>query len=128
MIHYALIDEEGCVTEAGTTDRPPLGYIPFKDGLEPQWAEWLMFKDGGWQERPLPPAPVVTNGRFLLEECPVGTRALVMDAQTGAFFGEALEENGVLDIELPDPGGYMIEVEPPRPWIKPEIMTILVEL
>lgn len=127
MIQYAILDEHGCIELAGITDFPPVGHIPLSTKF-PLWSvEYLMFKDGEWQERPALDDPVITAGGFTLTNCPPGTRGAVFDKLTGVYFGEVLEENGVIEIELPDPGTYSVEIETPKPWIKPEPFTLTIE-
>lgn len=125
MIMWAITKENGCIELAGISKSPPTGHKVLP--VEPEFSDYLMWVDDGWVERPAFPDPVITNGRLLVENCPEGTTAFVYDAETYVHFGVATVENGSLDLELPDPGGYRIEIFPPEPWIKPEIFTVTTE-
>ena len=72
--------------------------------------------------RPTVPEPKVTvfeaAGRAVqFADLPPGTTAEITDVEAGYTIATLPEVKGLIDIELPEPGRYRIEVNPPRPHL-----------
>ncbi|MCK9513584.1 MAG: hypothetical protein M0R28_20480 [Pigmentiphaga sp.] len=127
MIFWALVNANGCIEMAGSGRVPPAGYIPFPPGVDIEFAEFLLWDGGAWGERPAFPEPEITPGRFHIPDCPEGVIATVSDGETGAFFARVTPENGALEIEMPEPGEYAIDLQVPEPWARPGPYRLTVE-
>lgn len=127
MIVWATLKENGCVDVAGISQHPPNGYIAMPSGLTPEFAPYLMFVEGEWQERPSIPEPVIGTTTIEIQNCPDEVIAEISDAEASVYLGEVESVDGVLEIELPDPGVYQIELVVPEPWQKPPLIRFTVE-
>ena len=130
MIRYALVDTDGYVTGAGSGPRLIEGAEELPEGITPQAAIHLQLLDGAFVPRPTVSEPKVTDfeasGRAVqFTDLPPGTTAEITDTEIGAVIVTLPEVKGVIEIELPDPGRYRIEVTPPRPHLP---MTIDIEV
>lgn len=77
----------------------------------------MRFIGGAWTDRPLSPVAEVLAGSVTLTECPAGSYAEIYDREIGDYLGRVDETGGVIEISLPDPGTYLIEVTFPPPYL-----------
>lgn len=119
MICWALLKPNGCIAAAGVSRHPPAGYVALPPQVEPIYAEYLMYLGGEWQPRPDLPLLVTGLAGCTIQDCPEGVAAVVYDAETHVHLGRVEAEEGVLAVDLPDPGTYRIEIEAPEPWVPP---------
>lgn len=130
MISYAFVDADGYVTGAGSTLRLIDGAVELPEGITPQSSIHMQQVDGAFVPRPTVPEPKVTAfeaaGRAVqFADLPPGTTAEITDVEAGYIIATLPEVKGLIAIELPDPGRYRIEVNPPRPFVQ---MTINIEV
>lgn len=123
MISYAFVDADGYVTGAGSGPRLREGAVELPDGITPMTSIATMQVDGVFVPRPMVPEPVVTAfeaaGRAVqFADLPPGTTAEIIDVDAGYTIATLPEVKGLIAIELPDPGRYRIEVNPPRPFLQ----------
>lgn len=123
MISYAFVDADGYVTGAGSGPRLREGAVELPEGITPMTSIAVMLVDGVFVPRPTVPEPVVTAfeaaGRAVrFADLPPGTTAEIIDVDAGYTIATLPEVKGLIAIELPDPGRYRIEVDPPRPFLQ----------
>ena len=122
MISYAFVDADGYVTGAGSGPRLREGTVELPDGITPMTSIAMMLVDGVFVPRPTEPEPVVTafeaSGRAVqFADLPPGTTVEIIDVDAGYTIATLPEVKGLIANELPDPGRYRIEVNPPRPFL-----------
>ena len=123
MITYAFVDADGYVTGAGSGLTLREGAVELPAGITPQSSIHLRLVDGAFVPRPAVPEPKVTEfeaaGRAVqFADLPPGTTAEIVDLEAGYTIATLPEVKGLIAIELPDPGRYRIEVNPPRPYLQ----------
>ena len=123
MISYAIVDAAGYVTGAGSGPRLREGAVELPEGITPMTSITMMQVDGVFVPRPTVPEPKVTEfegaGRAVqFTDLPPGTTAEIIDVDAGYTIAMIPEVKGLIAIELPDPGRYRIEVNPPRPYLQ----------
>lgn len=129
MIHYAYVDMDGFVMRSGSALTVPPGAILLPEGGPIGIAALdLRIISGQFKRRPELPGPEVTafqvNGLAIrFAGLPAGTTAEITDTLIGQQMAVLPEVQGIIQIELIDPGLYRIEVNPPRPWLQ-MIMTL----
>ena len=126
MISYAFVDADGYVTGAGSTLRLIDGAVELPTGITPQTSIHMQLVDGAFVPRPTVPEPKVTEfeaaGRTVqFADLPPGTTAEITDVEAGYTIATLPEVKGLIAIELPEPGRYRIEVNPPRPFVQMNI-------
>lgn len=121
MIQYSWADAEGFVVRAGSGFTLPDGAIELPEGLTAMASVHHMLVGGAFVPRPVLPNPVINrlDAGVLVQftDLPTGTMAEVIDAAIGCTLGSEPEAKGAILIELPEPGLYLIEVTPPRPFL-----------
>jgi hypothetical protein len=116
MICWAKVDDTGCVTRAGAGLALPDGAVELPTHLSPEAAVQMRLVDGEWDYRPVIPAPV-QDGGTVTWAVPDGTVAEVCDGITGAILATVTAEGQQIEVEFA-PGVYLIEVQPPAPWMR----------
>ena len=122
MKPYVVLDAEGYVLRAGSGLTLPEGAIAAPDGVTPAAALQLRQADGFLVLRPALVEPQITefmgSGRAVtFTDLPTETFASIEDALIGCELAVVAAVNGVIVIELIDPGCYRIEVTAPRPYL-----------
>lgn len=123
MINFAFFDTDGYVTGAGSGPLLREGAVELPEGITPVASIHMMQVDGAFVTRPTVSKPQVTEfeaaGRAVrFTDLPPGTTTEISDVDVGYVMATVPEVEGVIDIELPDPGRYRIEVNPPRPYLQ----------
>lgn len=121
MMSWALLTDTGCIACCGLDRDPPKGHVALPHHLS-SILDLVMWSAGDWLLRPTLAEPVIGADRVTVPGAPEGTTAMVYDPDTGAVFGHVTE--GEIDIHLPDPGRYGIEIMPPEPWVMPAPLII----
>jgi hypothetical protein len=116
MIRFAMVDEAGNVTRAGAGLALPDGAVELPMHLTPEAVVQMRLVDGEWDYRPVIPAPVQEGGTVTYA-APDGAVAEVCDGITGAILATVTASGGQIAIEFA-PGAYLIEVQPPAPWMR----------
>lgn len=122
MITYAFVDAAGYVTGAGSGPRLLDGAVELPAGVMPVASVDMQLVDGAFIPRPALAAPEVTvfetSGRAVrFTDLPAGTAAEIVDVDCGYSIASLPEAKGLIEIALPEPGRYRIEVTPPRPYL-----------
>ncbi len=123
MISYAFVDADGYVTGAGSSLRLRSGALELPAGVTPMASIHMQLVDGVFVPRPTLPEPMVTElqaaGRAMqFADLPPDTAAEIIDVEGGYSIAILPEIKGTIEIALPDPGRYRIEVTPPRPFLQ----------
>lgn len=115
MITYArLID--GVPVQSGRGHIIPEGFVQAPN-IRPELVYDLMVVDGEWVPRPVLPDPVTVDGVTTIKGVPPGTVCEVNDLDVGVILATIEEDGGLIEIDLPDPGTYLLEYTPPRPYL-----------
>lgn len=75
----------------------------------------LMLVNGEWISRPTLPVPVTDGDTTTMTGAPTGTTCEVCDLEVGGILATVPEVAGLIVIELPDPGSYLLDYRPPLP-------------
>jgi hypothetical protein len=126
MSVWALLTPAGCIAAAGISKHPPEGHKVLPPGLTPEAAPRLRWLEGEWLPRPELPAPLLTPGGLRIEACPAGVICEVCDRDTGVLLGTVAAEDGLLSLDLPDPGAYRLTLSVPEPFLAPEPLTLVI--
>ena len=123
---YVIFDQDGLVVEAGTGRFPPTEAVSFTPPLDPSLLNQMMLV-----QRPMSPEVQSTGTDHTVADCPLGTLVEVYDVTTPgagelmtAF--EAAADDEIINVSLPDPGVYRIEVKAPLPYL-PRYVEVIVE-
>ena len=122
MKTYVFLDVEGYVLRSGLGLTLPEGAIAAPEGVTSAAALQLRQAEGSLVARPTLIAPEITAfaelGRTVtFTDLPAETFAIIEDALIGQELAVVAAVNGVIVIELIDPGCYRIEVTAPRPYL-----------
>lgn len=122
MIRYAFVDAAGYVTGAGSGPKLRDGAVELPEGVTPMASIGMRLVDGVFVPRPDLPDPVISQAEgqgltISFADLPPSTVAEIIDAEIGVSLGFEPEANGLIQIELPDPGRYEIILTPPRPYL-----------
>lgn len=116
---FVLFDEAGEVAGAGF-GLPPAGAIVM-DVTEKVADLARLYVDGenGLSPRPEVPTPVLDGDSLSLPAGPVGTRLRVIDPVLDEIMWEAVTDESLTAhvLTLPDAGRYVVDIEPPFPWM-----------
>ena len=123
MITYAFVDAGGYVSGAGSGPVLREGALELPKGIKPMASVAMRLVDGQFVARPQLSASVitafeVTGWSIVLTDLPSATTAEIMDVEAGYVIATLPEVKSLIAIELPDPGRYRIEVNPPRPFLQ----------
>lgn len=116
MIQYALLSD-GCADRYGRGYSIPDGFVQVPDDIPYGMIGSMMVVDGEWVPRPVLPDPVTVDGVTTMKGAPPGTVCEVNDLDVGVILATVEEDGGLIEIELPDPGTYLLEYAPPRPYL-----------
>ena len=120
MISYALLDSDGYPTRLGTAATLPEGAVALPASADLEALSRMRRVDGEWAARPQPRVVIgeaAPSGRLIVLEdaCGPGTIVRILDAELGDLLGAWPSPEPVSWV-LADPGRYIVEIDPPRPW------------
>lgn len=120
--HYIIIDQDGLVITAGF-GIPPEGAI-ITDHAELRDLSRL-YVDGanGLVPRPATPSPTLEGDSLSVPSGPSGTRLRVVDRISDEILWEQIADGEVTTyvLTLSDPGIYIVDIDPPAPWIGQQV-------
>lgn len=109
---WIVLNPNGCIERAGNTLRPSEAVdAPPQFGMEMCGHLWL--RDGEWSLRLPLDLPGDDGTDLVWSDVPEGTVFRVIDLEGGYVIGETLDTT----LTLAELGDYLIEVEPPQPWL-----------
>lgn len=120
MISFAILGADGIPTTLGRETDIPAGAVALPEGMSPDIATRMYVADGVWLMRPVVSVPLSRSGvdyRASWEGLPDGATATVCDIAGNVVLGSVEAVGGALEVHLPDPGQYEIDITAPRPWI-----------
>lgn len=113
---YVILDPEGMVISQGIAAPAglPPGALVLKGAAAADWIGAAYFDGAQMRPRPVGPALEPQGTAWVIRACPAGTRVKITDMSDGEVLADVAAE-GDLDLALPDPGSYQIEILPPIP-------------
>lgn len=119
MMAWVLFDESGTIPVGASNgvNQPSIGYVSVDVGnLTPLQVMQHYLADGAWSLRPVLGIPAVEGTTYVFA-VPDGATCDVIDAETGANLGTAIEVTGVIELTFADSGSYRLEFTLPPEWI-----------
>lgn len=120
---FVTFDVEGRIERAGF-GVPPEGAVIL--GLDEKVADLArLYVDGesGLVPRPELPAPTLEGDDLSVPSGPVGTVLSVVDAVSDEIMWQETTDEALAAhvLTVPDPGRYVVSVEPPFPWLPVQV-------
>jgi len=125
ILNYAWVDADGLITrgKSEAIEVLPEGAVQLDAPPSMYLGKYATFDGEGaveaWHDRPSSPVPDLQTGAPFDQTwaVPAGTVVEVYDtAPWEKLDGAAMESGGVVQVHLPDPGTYVLEITAPPPY------------
>jgi hypothetical protein len=125
---YVKINAAGCVEMSLLTSNPliPDGMFDASDANVD--LSTSAFDGVSWSARPVLSTPVQSQTGVIVSGLPSDAEVVIIDIPSGEELGRLQPEaDGSVEIVLPDPSEYQIEVEAPAPWLSSTLKVTVTE-
>ncbi len=116
---FIVFDEEGRIERAGFGAPPENAVIMPSDESVYDLSRLFVDGENGLTARPEVSAPTLYGDSLSVPSGPEGTLLQVIDKMSGDVMWETVTDASLTAhvLTLPDPGQYVVIVEPPFPWL-----------